>query len=117
MTTHPHLFDRLEPRRLMSVDVTDGVLTIVGTPTSDRIVVLEEEFRGRPKAFSITVAPLYDGPGETYRIPAEGVRSLKILALGGNDLVDLAIATYPVPAVVGIYPVRTPSHVDGGVGD
>ena len=107
----------LESRRLMSVDVIDGVLTIIGTPAADHIMVNEQDFAGRPKTFAVAIHRVSGGPGQNFMVPAEGVRSLKIVALGGNDMVDLAIATYAVPAVVGIYPVRTPAFVDAGTGD
>ena len=108
----------LESRRLLSASVIDGVLTIIGTPGDDRIIVNEQAFGGRPKVFAIGIDPAdSQRPNEAYQVPAEGVRSLKVLALGGNDVVDLGIATYAVPAVVGITPVTVPAFVDAGIGN
>ena len=112
------LIESLESRCRRSAVVADGILTIMGTPTAERILVNEQAVGGRPKVFAISIDPVgSERPTETYMIPADGVRSLKVLALGGNDVVDLAIATYGVPAVVGITPVTVPSYVDAGTGD
>src|SRR5688572_5144106 len=107
-TLHPML-ETLESRRLLSVSVADGVLTVTGTPLAERILVNEQAIGGSPKVFAISIDPIdSDRPSENHTVPAEGIRSLRVLALGGNDVVDLAIATYAVPAIAGITPVTIP---------
>jgi hypothetical protein len=118
MGTDQAFIESFESRRLLSAAVVDGVLTIVGTPGEERILVNEQAVFQRPKVFAVSIDPVgSDRPSENYMIPAEGVRSLKVLAFGGDDVVDLAIATYAVPAVVGITPVTVPAFVDAGTGN
>lgn len=118
MRTLQSVLETLEPRRLLSVAVSDGVLSITGTSTAERILVNEQAIGGESKVFAVTIDPIgSERPTEQHDVSAEGIRSLKVLALGGNDVVDLAIATYGVPAVVGITPVTVPAYVDAGIGD
>jgi Ca2+-binding RTX toxin-like protein len=118
MQALPNPFESLESRRFLSASVIDGVLTIVGTPGAERILINEQAIGTSPKVFAVAIDPVDgDRPTESFMIPAEGVRSLKVIALGGNDVVDLAIATYGVPAIVGITPVTVPAFVDAGIGD
>jgi hypothetical protein len=112
--------ESLESRRLLSVAVNDGVLTIVGTPRADDISVIEDaSVFGRPKVFLVSVGIVGSSPPtETRVIPAADVRAVKVVAGEGNDVVDLALATAGrIIQVVGITPVNVPAFVDGGPGD
>lgn len=112
--------ESLESRRLLSAAVVDGVLVITGTPLAERILVNEnfDPATRKTKTYNVSIDPVgSDRPTEYYIIPAEGVNSLRIVAGGGNDLVDLAIATYAVIAVVGIGPVRAATSIDAGSGN
>jgi Ca2+-binding RTX toxin-like protein len=111
--------ETLEPRRLLSVAVNDGILTIVGTPQADDIRVNEQAFFGRPKVFVVSIGRVGSrAPAETYTIPADGVRAVSVLAGAGDDVVDLALATAGrIIQVVGITPVNVPAFIDGGLGN
>ena len=98
----------LEPRRLLSVSLENGVLTVLGTPAADTIYV----------AYSMS------GPGGEYvvsgtaglgRFPAADVRAVAVRSGAGNDSVDLGRPD--VVRIPEIRPIRVPSRVDGGLGN
>ena len=104
----------LEPRRLMSAIVSNGVLVVTGTPIADRILMYEStDAFGDVTSYHVFLdSPLSQRPAETHDIPAEGVRSITVRALGGDDLVDLAHA----PTRPDTRPITAPTLIDGGIG-
>jgi len=111
--------ESLEPRRLLSVAVNDGVLTIVGTSEADDVVVTEHTVIGRPKVFVVSIRVIgTTRPVESVMVPAEGVRAVSVFAGAGNDVVDLGKASPRVwAATESIKPVTVPAFVDGGLGN
>jgi Ca2+-binding RTX toxin-like protein len=103
----------LEDRRLLSADVVDGTLFVVGTSGPDRIAMWEDIRPKGPVIVVIIDAQLLGRPPEVYEIPADGVRSIFVRALGGGDEVNLA--DYPLGPTTG--PVSVPTRVDAGIGD
>ena len=111
----------LESRRLLSAVLQDGVLSVNGTAMSDDIRVYF--YRGEPAApavYVVEIGPI-DGerPTRTWEFPAADVRLVVVRAGGGNDVVDLGVATFPVPMnlFTDVGPVAVPTRVDGGVGN
>jgi hypothetical protein len=102
----------LEPRRMLSAVVENGVLIVTGTPVNDYINIFE--VRG-----DTIVTPYYSvnvftsGGSEFLRIPPEGIRSVTVRALGGNDTVNVELA----PRIPDNFPLRLPTVLDGGTGD
>jgi Ca2+-binding RTX toxin-like protein len=115
----PAGLEGLEPRRLMAAAVNDGVLYVDGTGLSDSILIRQEPGTEKVPVFSVEIGPNdgSDRPTFLYQFPVSDVRSMVVRAGPGNDLVDLAIATYAVPALAGIKPVGVPTRVDGGFND
>jgi hypothetical protein len=111
--------EALEPRRLCSATLKDGFLVIVGRAFQDRILVREDVgAQTQEKVVAVDIdSPLLDLPAYHYEFPVKDVRHISIRAGWGDDIVDLAIATYAVPAIDGIRPVSVPTRVDGGVGN
>jgi Ca2+-binding RTX toxin-like protein len=52
-----------------------------------------------------------------WQFPLNEVRSVLVRAGGGDDVVDLAAATFALPAMVGFGPTTVPSRIDAGIGD
>ena len=109
-TEHAHA---LEARRLLAATLVDGALVVTGRPFPDDILI-REQFGSIVVEIS---SPVLDAPTMHYQFPASEVRAVLVRSGGGADRVDLAIATYPVPAVAGVGPVRVPSRIDGGSGN
>jgi hypothetical protein len=115
---HP-IVDPLEPRQLLSASLNGDVLYVQGTPLSDSILIRQEPGPADAPGYAVEIGP-NDGskrPTQYWHFPARSVRSILVRAGSGNDLVDLAIATYAVPALAGIGPVAVPAKVDAGLGD
>ena len=117
MNTYP---ETLEPRRLLSATLTAGVLSVEGTAAADDIRVYF--YRSEPGAdakYVVEVGPRFTKPPTRFwEFPAEDVRSVAVRAGAGDDVVDLAAATIPIPlgAFADIGPVRVPTRVDAGLG-
>jgi len=83
------LFQTLEPRVLLSADLlpADGVLQIIGTDTDDSLFVrqLEPPTGGAPQLEVIL-------NGESFEFALEGINSIKVDLLGGNDALNAEIA-------------------------
>jgi Ca2+-binding RTX toxin-like protein len=109
----------LETRRLLSASLEGGLLLVDGRPFSDNILIREElSTQSGEKVIVVEIdSPLLDIPATHQEFPAKDVRSIAVRAGGGNDLVDLAIATYAVPALAGTGPVRNTSRIDAGGGN
>ena len=112
------LFDQLEARRLLSATLESGVLLVEGTSASDAIRVYRMPGPTDAPAYAVEIGPV-NGKGPTFfwMFPASQVASVVVRAGGGNDVVDLATATFALPAVVGYGPVTVPARADGGLGD
>jgi hypothetical protein len=118
-TTTPPTAEPLERRRLLSATLKDGLLDVEGRPIPDNIYV-REEVRAQTGEKVIVVeidSPLLDIPATHQEFPASDVKSIIVRGLGGNDLIDLAIATYAVPALAGTGPVDQYTRVDAGAGN
>jgi hypothetical protein len=113
------LAEVLEPRRLCSATLKDGFLAIVGRAIQDRILVREDvSAQTHEQVVVVEIdSPLLDLPAYHYEFPIQDVQHISIRAGWGDDIVDLAIATYAVPAVDAVRPVSVPARVDGGVGN
>jgi Ca2+-binding RTX toxin-like protein len=109
----------LESRRFLSVSVNDGVVTVIGTPEADDIVITEHSITGRPKVFAVSVRLLGSNRlVDSATVPAEGVRLVSVRAGDGNDVVDVGKASPRVwAATEAIQPVSIPAYIDGGPGD
>jgi Ca2+-binding RTX toxin-like protein len=109
----------LEHRRLLSASLSDGVLTVSGRPFSDNIYVREEvKAQTGEKVIVVEIdSPLLDIPATHQEFPAKDVKSILVRGLGGNDLIDLAIATYAAPALAGTGPVNQYTRIDAGSGN
>src|SRR3954469_8608948 len=79
----------LENRRLLSAGVVNGMLVVVGTNGPDRIVMWQDVGAKGPVITGFVDALLFERPPETFEVPAEGVRSILVRALAGDDTVDL----------------------------
>ena len=113
----PARSESLEPRRLFSSTLADGLLTVRGRAFADRILIREEgaDPTGTSDKHIIAVemdSPFLDIPATRETFPFADVRSVLVRDSAGNDLVDAAIATYAVPAVAGIRPLSLPSRID-----
>ena len=106
----------LEARRLLSAAVVDGVLVLTGTTAAETFIVIHSAVAGQPETYSVTITPR-GGDAEHQDFPAEGVHSIAVRAGAGDDVVDLAIATFAIDAAPGVGPPMIPSRIDGGLGD
>lgn len=113
--------ERLEPRRLFDASLGDGVLVVIGRVIPDDIIIRQNvDYQTLQPIFEVEIdSPLLEIPATYQAFPAEQVRSVLVRSGGGNDLVDMAIATYPPPMnpIDQSAPVSVPTRVDGGVGD
>jgi Ca2+-binding RTX toxin-like protein len=103
----------------LSASLQGDVLYVEGSPLSDSILIRQEPGPTDAPAYAVEIGP-NDGskrPTEFWQFPAKSVGSILVRAGSGNDLVDMAIATYAAPAVVGFAPVAVPTRVDAGLGD
>jgi hypothetical protein len=117
-TGHSHS-ESLERRRLLSASLSDGVLTVSGRPFSDDILIREEvSSQTGEKVVVVEIdSPLLDIPATHQEFPAKDVQSILVRGFGGNDLIDLAIATYAVPALAGTGPANVYTRIDAGSGN
>src|SRR5690349_19613046 len=99
--------EHLESRRLLSADVVDGTLVVVGTNGPDRISMWEDIGRDGPVIIVYVDALLMGRPPEQYAIPREQVRSVLVRGLAGDDIIELDIA--PLNATGG--PLTVPARV------
>ena len=105
--------ESLEARRLLSADVVNGTLMVVGTAGPDRIRVWEHrEAKGRSIVGYID-ALMLGRPPEVFGFPAEGIYSVLVRAGGGDDDVDLSDS--PLDPIS--WPLSIPSRIDAGLGD
>jgi Ca2+-binding RTX toxin-like protein len=109
----------LERRRLLSASLSDGLLNVTGRPFSDNIYIREEVSpQSGEKVIVVEIdSPLLDIPATHQEFAAGKVNSVLVRGLGGNDLIDLAIATYAVPALAGTGPVDQYTRIDAGSGN
>jgi hypothetical protein len=101
---------RLEARRLLSAAVVDGTLTVVGTNAGDSIII----YASPPSAvgfYLVSIRAAKDNaPIEEIRVPVEGVTSVAVRALAGDDTVRLDGLSETGQDV------RVPSRIDAGPG-
>jgi Ca2+-binding RTX toxin-like protein len=118
MPTATSHIDSLEARRLLSAALVNGVLVVEGTSASDDIRVYRMPGPTDAPAYAVEIGPV-NGKGPTFfwTFPADQVASVVVRAGPGDDTVDLATATFALPALVGYGPVTVPDRVDGGLGN
>lgn len=110
--------ESLESRRLLAATLEGGVLVVMGRSFSEDILIREDFAQNGDRVIAVDIdAPKLDIPATHQEFPLDQVKTVLVRSGGGNDLVDLAIATYAVPAIAGIGPVRVGSRVDGGSGN
>jgi Ca2+-binding RTX toxin-like protein len=110
--------ERLESRRLLSITLSDGTLYVRGTGFRENVLIREDRDQMQNPVIAVEMDwPDLDRPAILRTFPLDSVRSIVVQVGGNNDVVDLAIATYAVPAVEYIRPVRVPSRIDGGLGN
>jgi Ca2+-binding RTX toxin-like protein len=103
----------LENRRLLSANVVNGTLVVVGTNGPDRIAMWEDVGPKGPVIVGYVDAQLFGRPPETFEVPAESVHSILVRAGAGADTVDLFDA--PVGPTSG--PISIPCRIDAGLGN
>ena len=111
----------LESRRLLDATLVNGVVEVVGTPLSDDILIYRQpDIEGNP-VYAVVIGPINGErstrPTRLWTFPAAQVRSFSVRAGSGDDVVDLAVATFSLPATIDYGPVTVPSQIDGGLGD
>jgi uncharacterized protein YkwD len=95
---------RLLPASGVTAFVAQGVLTVQGTDSTDDVAIVVRGARARRGTISAQVLVRVDG---LPRWRAKGVRSIVVLAGGGDDRIALGGAARLAP----------PSRLDGGAGD
>ena len=115
----PSSFEPLERRRLMAATLQDGVLFVMGRPFSEDFLIREEvSTQSGENVIVVEIdAPFLDIPATHQEFPAKDVNSVVVRAGGGDDKVDMAIATYAVPALAGTGPLTKGTRVDAGAGN
>lgn len=110
--------ESLEPRHLLSASLDGGILDVRGRSIPDRILIREDLNRQTgEKVIVVEIdSPFLDIPATYQEFPAAKVLAISVRAGAGDDLVDLAIATYFTPALAGIGPVTVGSRIDAGSG-
>ena len=111
----------LEARRLMSAAVKDGVLTVEGSPLADAISIRQQPGPTDAPVYAVEIGPA-DGskrPTQIWFFPLDEVHSMIVRAGPGNDVVDLALATYAMPGsrFWQVVPVSVPTRIDASTGD
>lgn len=107
----------LESRRLLSAALVNGVVVVVGTPLSDDIRIYRQPGPNDAPQYAVEIGPINgEQPTRLWTFPASQVRSIWVRAGSGDDVVDLAVATFALPAMVGYGPATVPAHIDGGLG-
>ena len=121
----PPAVEVLEDRRLLSAEVVNGTLVVVGTNGPDRITIWQQVGPNGLEIHVVMEALLFGRPPETYQFPAEEIHSVLVRALAGDDAVNL----FPAPGAAGpgpvanadavpiIGPLSTPSRVVAGFGN
>jgi hypothetical protein len=80
----------LEPRWLRAVDLTNGVLTITGTPGADGLVITD------PATSSATATLDVRLNGDAVRsFPPQQISNILIELSGGNDVAELGAVSKP----------------------
>jgi len=102
----PIALERLEARELFSVtfDAITGSLIVVGSEGRDRIAVVAQ---GDGKA--MVTGASSGAPGSSNTV-FDGVRSIEVHGLGGNDDIFVGNVFDPEGVIIGVY-------VDGGAGN
>jgi len=123
MPRHPDsiasALESLEPRRLLAATLQDGVLVVMGRPFTEDFLIREEiSAQSGEKVVVVEIdAPFLDIPATHQEFPAKDVNSVLVRAGGGDDKIDMAIATYAVPALAGTGPLTKGTRVDAGSGN
>jgi len=118
-TLSPTPVEPLESRRLLSISASGGLLFVAGSSMRENIRIREDldGQTGKPVIAVEMDWPDSDRPSILRTFPRDSIRYVYVRSGGGDDVVDLAIATYAVPALAGIRPVSVPARIDGGIGD
>ena len=115
----PCNFESLESRRLLAATLQDGVLVVEGRPFSDDILIREEiNAQSGEKVVVVEIdSPGIELPATHQEFPAKDVVRVVVRAGAGDDKVDMATATYAVPALAGTGPLTKGTLVDAGPGN
>jgi Ca2+-binding RTX toxin-like protein len=105
--------EALESRRMLSAVVENGVLVVTGTPYDDVIMVWENRDTVPPNYSVVVHTPSRPELNQDFDIPGEGVRSVTVRALAGDD--DVNVAASPLNPVA--WPLHLPTRLEGGTGD
>src|SRR3989442_13128088 len=89
----PSAVEVLEDRRLLSAEVVNGTLGVVGTNGPDRITIWQQVGSNGLEIHVVMEALLFGRPPETYQFPADKVHSLLVRALSRDDAWNL----FPAP--------------------
>ena len=127
LATHPRhrsatvpVVQALESRRLLSSATLNGdVLVVEDDPLTDAVYIRRQAGMLDAPVYTVTIGPA-DGsrrPTHYWEFPLAKVQSIIVRGFGGNDVIDLAIASYSIDAEPGVGPVTVPTLIDGGLGD
>ena len=104
----------------MSATVNGGLLLVEGSSLSDLISIRIEPGPTDAPGYTVEIGPAdgSDRPVRYWHFDLDSVRSVSVRAGIGDDVVDLALATYPTPTnrFWFVEPVPVPSRIDGGFG-
>jgi hypothetical protein len=110
--------EEMERRRLLDATLVDGTLVVLGTGISDDIRIYRAPGAKDAPTYVVEIGPVNgEGPTRMWQFPLDQVHSVLVRAGSGDDVVDLAVATFALPAMVGFGPVTVPSQINGGIGN
>jgi Ca2+-binding RTX toxin-like protein len=101
--------ESLENRQLLSASVSDGVLTVKGTPGADEISIERLDFCNE---FCGHYFVVNDGSG-SHRFGATSVHTLKVFGMRGDDRITASVRTSEIQLNGG----DGNDHITGGAGD
>ena len=109
--------EMLEQRRLLSATLVNGLLVVTGSSRPDQILMFREPGLNDAPVYTVVIQDDTTRPVYQASFPLGQVRAVAVRAGAGDDVVDLAVATFALPAVTGYGPVSVPSRIDGGLDD
>ena len=87
------MFERLEPRRLMSASLRDGILRVHGTSGDDAITIARSE--AQPHKLQVTVN------GESRLFRAGKVHWIRVKGHNGDDVIEMAEDVFSRATLIG----------------
>ena len=107
----------LEPRRHFDAVLVSGVLVVTGSPRGDEIRIWREPGPTDAPVWAVSISDGTMQPPTGGWFPVGQVRSIVVRSGPGDDLIDLATATFSLPATIEYGPVTSPTRIDGGLDD